>query len=195
MQRFVSLNNSEKGLTVAGKGLHEYEINDDNTIALTVLRSVGELGDWGVFDTPEAQCLGENEAEYMVIPHQKDILSSGAYLTAYHYPLTSIVIQTNQKKGSASKVKELFTWEGDKLVMTACKPSLDGVSMVMRWFNPGGETEQLFLKAEDDNRIYRSTILEDKLDLVGEGTANIKVKPYEIVTLLIEASRINSLIN
>ncbi|MCR6109477.1 alpha-mannosidase [Bacillus sp. A301a_S52] len=187
MQRFVSLNNSEKGLTVAGKGLHEYEIKDDNTIALTVLRSVGELGDWGVFDTPEAQCLGENEAEYMVIPHQKDILSSGAYLTAYHYPLTSIVIQTNQKKGNASKVKELFTWEGDKLVMTACKPSLDGESMVMRWFNPGSETEQLFLKAEDDNCIYRSTILEEKLDLVGEGTANIKVKPYEIVTLLIEA--------
>ncbi|WP_096189005.1 alpha-mannosidase [Evansella halocellulosilytica] len=186
MQRFVSLNNSEKGLTVATKGLHEYEIKDGNTISVTLLRSVGELGDWGVFDTPEAQCLGENEAEFMLIPHQKDILSSGAYLTAYHYPLASTVIQTKQKQGSAPKEKELFEWEGEKLVIAACKPSLEGTGMIIRWFNPGCESKQLFLKAEAGNHIYRSTILEEKLDSVGEGTAEINVKPYEIVTLLIE---------
>ncbi|MDQ0255863.1 alpha-mannosidase [Evansella vedderi] len=186
MQRFVSLNNSEKGLTVAAKGLHEYEIKDDNTIAVTILRSVGELGDWGVFDTPEAQCLGENEAEFMVIPHQKDIFTSRAYLTAYQYPLASTVIQTKQKQGNASEVKELFTWEGEKLVITACKPSLEGTGMIIRWFNPTSETVQLSFEVGAGKPIYRSTILEEKLDSVGAGTAELKVKPYEIFTLLIE---------
>jgi alpha-mannosidase len=82
MQRFVSLNNLEQGLTIATKGLHEYEIINDSTIALTVLRAVGEMGDWGVFETPEAQCLGANKAEFMIIPHETDIISSKAYQCA-----------------------------------------------------------------------------------------------------------------
>ncbi|SDZ57042.1 alpha-mannosidase [Evansella caseinilytica] len=186
MQRFVSLNHSEKGLTVAGKGLHEYEIKDHHTIAVTILRAVGELGDWGVFDTPEAQCLGENEAELMVIPHPTDVLSSAAYLTAYQFPLAATVVQTKQKQGDAAKVKNLFTWEGDKLVITASKPSLDGTGMIVRWFNPTSEIKQLSLQTDVGDKIYRSTILEEKLDQVGEGTAELKVKPYEIVTLRIE---------
>ena len=40
-------------MTVANKGLHEYEILGDDTIAVTILRASGELGDWGYFPTPE----------------------------------------------------------------------------------------------------------------------------------------------
>ncbi len=39
----------------------EYETGDD-TIAVTILRASGELGDWGYFSTPEAQCLREFES-------------------------------------------------------------------------------------------------------------------------------------
>ena len=35
-------------------------------IALTLLRCVGELGDWGYFPTPEAQCLGEYRFNYSI---------------------------------------------------------------------------------------------------------------------------------
>ena len=56
-QAFVSLYDDVKGVTVANKGLHEYEILGDDTIAVTLLRASGELGDWGYFPTPEAQCL------------------------------------------------------------------------------------------------------------------------------------------
>ncbi|MGL5506958.1 MAG: alpha-mannosidase, partial [Paraclostridium sp.] len=57
---FVNIHDDNFGLTIANKGLNEYEILNDNrnTIAVTLLRSVRELGDWGVFETPEAQCLG-----------------------------------------------------------------------------------------------------------------------------------------
>ncbi|MFC0469037.1 alpha-mannosidase [Halalkalibacter kiskunsagensis] len=186
MQRFVSLNNLTQGLTVASKGLHEYEIIDDNTIALTLLRAVGEMGDWGVFETPEAQCLGVNKAEFMIIPHEKDILSSNAYHTAYEFPLMPTMIQVKQKEGAFSPTKELFTWSGDKLVITACKPTGDGKGMVIRWFNPTNSTETLMVETTDSKSIYLSTILEEKREKIGRKSVETVVKPYEILTLLIE---------
>ena len=48
-QAFVDVTTATAGLTVANQGLNEYEVLRDgrNTIAVTLLRSVGELGDWG----------------------------------------------------------------------------------------------------------------------------------------------------
>ena len=46
-QAFVSLYDDQKAVTVANKGLNEYEILGDDTIAVTILRATGELGDWG----------------------------------------------------------------------------------------------------------------------------------------------------
>lgn len=64
-QAFVSLYDDEKGVTVSNKGLNEYEILGDDTIAVTILRASGELGDWGYFPTPEAQCLREFEVSML----------------------------------------------------------------------------------------------------------------------------------
>lgn len=61
----MSLFDGEKGVTIGNYGLNEYEIlPDNNTIAITLLRSVGEMGDWGYFPTPEAQCLGQHSLSY-----------------------------------------------------------------------------------------------------------------------------------
>ncbi|MNW57284.1 Mannosylglycerate hydrolase [compost metagenome] len=48
-QAFVEVSGERAGLTVVNLGLNEYEMlrNRRNTIAITLLRSVGELGDWG----------------------------------------------------------------------------------------------------------------------------------------------------
>ena len=57
-------------MTVANKGLNEYEILGDDTIVSDYLRASGELGDWGYFPTPEAQCLREFEVEFALECHQ-----------------------------------------------------------------------------------------------------------------------------
>lgn len=45
----MSLFDGENGVTIGNYGLNEYEIlPDTNTIAITLLRSVGEMGDWGI---------------------------------------------------------------------------------------------------------------------------------------------------
>jgi alpha-mannosidase len=70
MASFVSLHDDLYGLVVAGQGLYEYEILRDghNTVALTLLRCVKELGDWGVFPTPDSQMYGEWKLKYSVLP-------------------------------------------------------------------------------------------------------------------------------
>ena len=41
-------------------------------IAVTLLRCIGELGDWGYFPTPEAQCHGVHCFNYSIEVHQPE---------------------------------------------------------------------------------------------------------------------------
>jgi alpha-mannosidase len=186
MQRFVSLDDGVHGLTIATKGLHEYEIVDNGTIAVTLLRAVGELGDWGVFETPEAQCLGTNSVQFMVIPHKGNVLDSKAYLTAYRYPLEPTVIQVDQSAGREEQATDLFNWSGEGLVLTATKCALGGAGIILRWFNPTKSNSKLTVDTIGQQSIYFSTILEEKREKLGESSVALNVKPSEIVTLLIE---------
>lgn len=69
-QAFVNLHDDQGGVTVANYGLNEYEILPaDGTIAVTMLRCIGELGDWGYFLTPEAQCQGAQTAHFALLFH------------------------------------------------------------------------------------------------------------------------------
>jgi alpha-mannosidase len=78
LHRYVSLFDDRRGATLFSDGLTEYE-TDVNTLAVTLLRSVGELSRSDVVErpghagwpspTPEAQCLGPFEAELAVMLH------------------------------------------------------------------------------------------------------------------------------
>ncbi len=81
-QAFVNIHDEEYGVTVGNFGLNEYEVTEDGQIAVTLLRSVGELGDWGYFPTPEAQCLGEHRFNYSIELHGPEEKFS-TYLHAY----------------------------------------------------------------------------------------------------------------
>jgi alpha-mannosidase len=186
MQRFVSLNDRKQGLTIATKGLHEYEIVGGNSIAVTLLRAVGELGDWGVFETPEAQCIGINKAEFMIIPHKGDVISSRSYTIAYNYPLRPTAIQVDQGEGVRPPTASLFNWSGEGLSLTACKPAADRKGMLLRWFNPTEELQNLSVEVKDTDSLYISTILEEKQELLGKGRIETIVKPQQIITLFIE---------
>lgn len=98
---FAGVYDETSGLTVANRGLQEYELQRDGraTIAVTLVRAVAELGDWGVFLTPEAQCLRSCTAELYVIPHSGggEERAFDAYEEAYKYqvPWQSIQMQVS----------------------------------------------------------------------------------------------------
>ena len=78
LHRYVSLFNERVGATLFSDGLTEYE-TETNTIAVTLLRSVGELSRSDIVErpghagwpapTPDAQCLGPFEGEVAVMLH------------------------------------------------------------------------------------------------------------------------------
>jgi mannosylglycerate hydrolase len=96
MQSFVSLSDGQKGLTVATRGLMEYEVTKDGTIAVTLLRCVGMLSQeklstrpaaGPLIPTPGAQCQGKRFFDYAVIAHKGTWEDSKAYLQAMQHKI------------------------------------------------------------------------------------------------------------
>ena len=71
-QRMLAFAEEREGtdtFCIASRGLHEYEAMRDGSgvLALTLLRCFGEMGDWGYFPAPGAQCEGKHTFEYALV--------------------------------------------------------------------------------------------------------------------------------
>ncbi len=190
-QAFVSLHDEEAGLTIANKGLNEYEVLRDgrNTIAVTLLRSVGELGDWGVFPTPEAQCPGPHGAELMIVPHGGGGLRTEAYAEAYHFRTPLFAGTTGVHGGEVPPCHSWLEWSGRDLALSAFKVAEDTGDVVVRWFNWSDKaTELAAAPAFENARITMSDVLERRGETLHSGRA-VPVGPHRIVTLAIAPGR------
>ena len=183
---FVDVNDGKVGLMIANMGLPEYEVLRDgkNTIALTILRSVGELGDWGVFKTPEAQCLGNNVAEYSIIAHEGDYAGERAYEEAYNLNTPMLALQ-----GDFKAEDSLVSIKGENLVLSAFKKAEEGDSIIIRIFNISHKEENFQIKVNRDvkeiNEVNLNEELIEKLEVKENAINGIiskkQIKTFEIV--------------
>ncbi|AJS57689.1 alpha-mannosidase [Paenibacillus sp. IHBB 10380] len=191
-QAFVDVSDGTAGLTVANLGLNEYEVLRDgrNTIAITLLRSVGELGDWGLFPTPEAQCLGEHTMRMELIPHQGDGMTSGAYTEAYQFQIPWTVCQTEVHAGSVTPTYTPCKWESKELAFSSMKMNEETGDLLFRWYNTSNETAELNFRSEIPHQhFYKTTILEERENPLSGNTAEglcLLTGPCEIVTIGIQ---------
>lgn len=211
-QAFVHVTDGKHGLLIANKGLNEYEVLRDgqNTIAVTLLRASSELGDWGVFETPEAQCLGEQAVEYAIRPFNGDAAKSGAIADAYSFPIPWTVVQAGKfadaseraaekpvggvKLGTASAgstgsvnglplSSQFVSWneQDTTLAFSTLKLSADTEDVIARWYNLGGVEASLQVKAGFDvEAAYESDVLERRRELLSE--RHDAISGYKIVT-------------
>jgi alpha-mannosidase len=180
-QRFASLADDTRGLTVATDGLQEYEIlQEDGTIAVTVLRSSAELGDWGYFPTPEAQCLGIQTAEWQVLPHKSDVIQSQAFVDAYQYKVPLVIVQASVHEGSFPDTHQFVKSHTRGLVWTSMKMAEECDDVMIRWFNPSEEKVSLQAFIDQNHESYKSTILEEKTEHIQD---SYEAGKYEILTL------------
>ncbi|WFA85156.1 alpha-mannosidase [Paenibacillus amylolyticus] len=202
-QNFVDVSEKEAGLVVANLGLNEYEVLQDgrNTIAVTLLRAVGELGDWGLFPTPEAQCLGEHTFQIEIIPHDGNGAASGAYIEAYQFQVPWTLAQTEVHTGYLTPNNTPFAWQGEGLAFSSLKVNEDSGDVMLRWFNMTTDSATLKLAASQANAqsfetAYKSNILEEEgeilhLNSIEEASTlsfatkewNIQTDSCEIVTV------------
>ena len=145
LHRYVSLFDTHRGATVFADGLTEYE-TDGNTVAVTLIRSVGELSrsdiaerpghaGWPV-PTPGAQCIGPFDAElgFMLHGPRTDAIIDQIEHAADDilYPLTGSTIRDALAVHAPIHGVSL---EGVGLSFAAAKESEDGGSLVLRCVN------------------------------------------------------------
>ncbi|MGM9625353.1 MAG: alpha-mannosidase [Eubacteriales bacterium] len=164
-EQFVMLcdRDSGSGFITAHKGLNEYEIlrNGRNTMALTLLRCTGEIGDWGDFPTPKAQCIGRYTLSYCVIPFTKETREH-AVSSAFVYASDAVTaIDTGRHTGSVPAQRAFITLKDPLLRLSACKRAEDGEGLVLRLYNIGDEerTAEIGLDASVGT-VYESALDE-----------------------------------
>lgn len=160
---FVNIHEKTHGMTVANYGLNEYEVlPENNTIALTLLRSVGELGDWGYFPTPEAQCLGEQTVRYAVELHGDESEDmSQSFIRAQQFQIPTTLVQTDCHIGSLAANHQFLKVDGDGYALTALKHAENGQDIVTRGFNLSQQKETQVTLSIPSYTAHEANMLEE----------------------------------
>jgi len=176
---FVNMHDDSFGVTVNNFGLNEYEVVGD-TMAVTLIRSVGELGDWGYFPTPEAQCLGEHTFNYGVAFHGAPATRYATYQRAQTAQFDFVTSQVAHQEGTLANHKQYVTIAQPNFAVTALKRS-DANELIVRGYNLTDEEIVVPLKKADNQTVTTVNLLEEEL-----GAYEEVIKPFEIRTVRIE---------
>ncbi|WP_125588222.1 alpha-mannosidase [Companilactobacillus jidongensis] len=182
-QAFANVHDNHGGVTVGNLGLNEYEIlSQDNTIAVTLLRSVGEMGDWGYFETKEAQCQGMQSFVYSLSFHDKSIASRiNSYMQARNNQVPLQTVQTDIHDGEWKLSHAVYKVSAEDFAITCFKQSEDGVADIIRGYNMTNESEDINVNVEK-TKLQTVNLLEEPLNDISKEV----LKPAEIKTFKID---------
>ncbi len=157
MQSFVSIDDGKIGLTLATRGLAEYEARRDarsTTIALTLLRCTGWLsrddlsmrnGHAGpALETPGAQEIGAHVFEYALILHAGNWRNAIDQAHAFATPMRAVA--TDGHAGALPLSVSLVEASPREFVISAIKQAEDGNGIVVRGYNIGEEKIDVTLR-------------------------------------------------
>ena len=179
LRTFACVTDGENSFSVMPKGLFEYEVFDDSTMALTLIRAcriklavseekITELEDEGV------QCPGIRSFEYAlhfgtgetaVLPNKAAEIFAGVKCAV-----------CGRGKGELPLSNSMFEIDNQNIHVTAIKRADDGNGIILRYYNPTDEVQKV--KVKTDGRIYRC-----KMDETVTGDYDGKAEPKKIVTL------------
>jgi len=186
-QAFVNLHDAENGVTVGNIGLNEYEILPaDGTIALTMIRSVGELGDWGYFATPEAQTQGAFTFNYSLELHDG---SDEQRLVSYHDAHTNQVpfsVQaTGHHNGDLAAAGNYLQLDAPAFEVTSLKRANESAGVTLRGYNLGQAAADLRVNFKDETpqvvNFFEEPLADKAID---------HLEPAEIKTLLFKDAEV-----
>ena len=201
-QCFAAMEDAKGGLLVANRGLYEYEILEEqgNAIAVTLLRCVAEMGDWGYFPTPKAQQMGTFCLEFEIVPFAVGE-TGAAFAEGYAFQQDLTVEQAGFERAFLRKPGQVkpelvggelplemsfFAFEGDGIHMTAFKKGQKKDDLFVRFVNNMEHEEVLSFKKKDwMKEVYRSNVIEEKGDLMipdKDGIYHVALREFEIAT-------------
>ena len=188
-QAFVTMEseNGTDALMVANRGLCEYEVLRDgrNTLAITLLRAVGEIGDWGVFPTPLGQKKGTWTLEYAMIPYSSE-QRADAYREGYTfaYPAAAAV-GTPKHDGTLPAAADYVRFDNEYVRMTAFKKAEERESAILRLFNTTDATACLTVEVASFKQAWLTNLAEQRecALTVEDGKILLEIPAKKILTI------------
>lgn len=191
MQFFTAAEDKQGGLAILNRGAYEYEILPERKqIAVTILRSVGEMGDWGVFPTPDAQCEGPVSLELGIYAYPGDTFRANGFREASLFQTDLSIFPIENPEGPLPEQGSMLQAEGTGLALTALKPSEDGKAVIIRAVNLSQKTSEWKIAVPNGYDLFESSITEYKKARISESNDafyHVPVKKKEIKTLRIES--------
>lgn len=204
MQRFVKLNHDKSIMAVVSKGPLEYEIENDQKICLTLLRSVGKFGKADLLirpgrssgyrmDTPSSQLLDKTvTSEYSIYFGDKDQMSD----LVRNAEIINTPVQTRYLNDVSRKENNGLMWRYENIVLDqrvelmAYKKAEIGQASVVRILNNRDEDlNDVILHVSPDKRCYLANALEEKTELLENKDGKIIIKSLmsnTFITVIIE---------
>ncbi|MEG2669735.1 MAG: glycoside hydrolase family 38 C-terminal domain-containing protein, partial [Oscillospiraceae bacterium] len=186
LRTFASLSDGENGFAVMPKGLFEYEVMEDRTMALTLIRAcriklavseekMTELPDEGV------QCQGVQTFEYALNFYEDDYEGLPNVASDIFTPIKCAV--TGRGKGNLPHESSVFELDNKHVHVTAVKKAEDGNGIIIRLYNPTDTAQKVnfnFTKAP--NEISRCKMTEEVVEptTVNDVVATKKIATYRV---------------
>ncbi len=200
MQNFVDVHDGKNRLAFLNKGMREYEVIDDprRTLAVTVLRTHRSYMTANEKMTPEeldqhkgSHVPGELEFTYALYPHAGSWEEADVLEEAYAFKVPLRILQGVRKEdGSLPPAESFITIEPRASArFSALKKAESGEGYILRVWNSSNEAVECRLKINlPVNTVQRVAINEQQPEDVAfqNGAATLKIKPCEIITLLLE---------
>lgn len=190
MTTFFGLENEERGMLIATRGLCEYEVlrDGENTMSLTLHRGVDQLGDWGYFPTPDAQCKGTLTVEYALVPFaqkkaDRERAVNSSYLFAGYAP-AAFCGETHE--GTLPATDVICGISGSGFIVSAVKMAEDRDSVILRIFNPYEYDTKMKLDLGGKfEAVYNVNLGEERQSkvIVRNGVCTIPAASKKIVTV------------
>ena len=172
---------------VANRGLCEYEVLRDgrNTLAITLLRCIGQIGDWGVFPTPLGQKKGTWTLEYSMIPYQTTD-KAAAYGLGYVFAgPAALAIGTEKHEGKLPAAADYVRFNNEYIRMSAMKKAEYSDDVILRLFNTSEQAVTVTLDVPAFTGAALTNLGEEKIaDLkIEDGKITLDVPAKKIVTI------------
>jgi mannosylglycerate hydrolase len=200
---FVDVNDGQRGLLLANRGLPEYEVidgADGATIALTLLRCVGWLARPRLpnrrqlagppIAAPAAQCLGKHVFHYSLVPHSGGWESAFVQAHRFAHPLRGVT--TTAGKGQLAARASLLSIAPSALVLSALKASENEQGIIVRLYNTASQPTWGEVRLEEPyEKVELVDLNEEPLGQaeVEDGGVRLSLKANEIITLRFRTSR------
>lgn len=206
MENCVALRNHQHFFSALTKGIKEYEVYpQENTLALTLFRSVGLLGKddtlWRpgrasginnkVVETPDAQMHQSMVFDYALIMDSQ-VEDSNLLAACHHYREHNLTYQLQQlntfeerlerftipfpAKGIAPQADWLVQ-NNPQIMLSMCKPGNQPDEFIIRLFNPGDIPQPVVLSSLHAYQLSTVTLKEDLRQPVGD-ELTIAAKDY-----------------